>query len=90
MDEAQKWLLTQGVLGLAVVMEFFIIRHLYNRYDKREEWWQNRYDTLMERHNITTEKFAGKGIEAGEALALIAANVRPRVRSSGGGGSGGM
>jgi uncharacterized protein YoaH (UPF0181 family) len=78
MDEARKWFFTQGILGVIVVVEAIVIGLIIRWFIKRESWHQERYDTLMERHNITTEKFAGKGLDAGEALKLIAENVRPR------------
>ncbi len=80
MDEARKWFFTQGILGILVVVEAIVIGLIIRWILKREDWHQTRYDTLMERHNITTEKFAGKGLEVGDALALIAANVRPARR----------
>lgn len=87
MDEVTKQFLSYGVLGLVVVVQGFVIRHLYNRSDARETWWQQRYDTLMERHMITSEKWAAKGLETGEALQLLANNLKPvPVRRDRGGG----
>jgi hypothetical protein len=76
-DEITKQVLSYGILGVAVVVEGFIIRYLHKRADARESWWQTRYDTLMERHMITSEKWASKGLETGEALQLLANNLRP-------------
>jgi hypothetical protein len=87
-DEITKQILSYGLLGVAVVVEGLIIRYLHKRADDRETWWQSRYDTLMERHMITSEKWASKGLETGEALQLLATNLRPvsARRDRGGGG----
>jgi hypothetical protein len=84
-DEVTKQLLSYGVLGLVVLVQGVVIRYLHKRSDARETWWQQRYDTLMERHMITSEKWAAKGLETGEALQLLANNLRPVRRDRGSG-----
>lgn len=75
MDEATKYLIGQGVLGIMCVVEAWMIRRL---------WLENksltdRLEAKAEKHAEKNHELAGKVTEAFEAVVRSAEN-RPRRR----------